>query len=107
MTASIIAFPGTGQPGPREWLARFAAAAVTSDVPAPMVRACRAGDRVPEDVFVHGEPVSVTVAGRMGYADIAAAWRRVWELAPAAGSRVRIAGGRVLVDLPDTFGGAA
>ena len=109
MTARILAFPDVPTPGQilREAVDAFAAAAVTSRVPAPLVRACQRGSGVPERLTVGGQPVTVTVTGgRMDPDAIVQVWRALRALAPAAESRVRIAGGRVLV-CPPPRGGAA
>lgn len=76
-------------------------------VPCPLVRACQSGNGYPERFTVAGQPVTVTVTGaRMSPDAIVQTWLRVRDLAPAAGSHVRIAGGRVLVS-PPSLGGAA
>lgn len=110
MTARILAFPDVPTPGQilREAVGAFAAAAVTSVVPSPLVRACQRGDGRPEVFTVGGETVTVTVTGgRMEPDAIVQAWRALRALAPAAESRIRISGGRVLVSPPSTAGGAA
>lgn len=109
MTARILAFPDVPTPCQilREAVDAFAAAAVTSVVPSPLVRACQRGDGRPEVFTVGGQTVIATVTGgRMEPDAIVQAWRTLRALAPAAESRVRISGGRVLV-CPPHLGGAA
>ena len=106
MTTRVLPFPAPWN-AVRDALDAFAAAAVTSRVPAPLVRACQRGNGVPERLTVGGQPVTVTVTGgRMDPDAIVQTWRALRALAPAAGSRIRIAGGRVLV-CPPPRGGAA
>lgn len=110
MTARILAFPDVPTPEQtlREAVDAFAAAAVTSVVPAPLVRACQRGNGRPEAFTVGGQTVIATVTGgRMEPDAIVQAWRTLRALAPATESRVRISGGRVLVSPPSTAGGTA
>lgn len=104
MTARILALPDV--PTPCQIL-REAVDAFAARVPAPLVRACQRGDGRPEVFTVGGQTVIATVTGgRMEPDAIVQAWRTLRALAPAAESRVRIAGGRVLV-CPPPRGGAA
>lgn len=112
MTAQIVELPTVdpleeAKRRLQEAMDAFAATAYTVGVPRAVVNALRSPEAVTAEITVHGEPVTLmTGHGAMTDTQVADTWERMLAASPAAGSRVHTAGGRVLVDLPDTIGGA-
>lgn len=111
MTAEIVEFPAPMTDA--ELLAEAFAildrlAGLTSHIPTPFISALRLPEAGTAPATFSGAPITLSKgAGALPYEAINAAWQQVCLAAPPAGSHVHIAGGRVLVDLPDAAGGAA
>lgn len=86
MTAATVAgtAPGSFEEDLRAALDAFVAAAATSGVPAPVVRAMRSPEASTVNTSVGGVPVSLPIpAGRLEPAEIPAAWQRLRYLVTA------------------------
>ena len=111
MTAEIVQFPAPKTVAEllREaWEVIDRDAHLTSRIPPQYIHALRAPEAGTVALTFNGAPVALTkVAGALTPEEVYAAWEEICAAAPPAGSRIHIAGGRVLVDLPDAIGGAA
>lgn len=111
MTARIIAIPSMSDlwDDVRAALDEFDQAAdELCGVPVRVVNALQSPDAVTVPITVCGVPVTLAAGpGSVARADLQNVWAAMCAAAPAAGSRIHTAGGRVLVCPPDTIGGAA